>query len=87
MRHGCIKRIKTRLEKMQCVTSIPFSISTPFDSSNENNVGVNFSAVTNLFKPNIENGVLIDISQGLRKRWRKKRRDVRQGPSKKEKQR
>ena len=72
---------------MQCVTSIPFSISTPFDSSNENNVGVNFSAVTNLFKPNIENGVLIDISQGLRKRWRKKRRDVRQRPSKKEKQR
>ena len=72
---------------MQCVTSIPFSISTPFDSSNENNVGVNFSAVTNLFKPNIENGVLIDISQGLRKRWRKKRRNVRQRPSKKEKQR
>ena len=72
---------------MQCVTSIPFSISTPFDSSNENNVGVNFSAVTNLFKLNIENGVLIDISQGLRKRWRKKRRNVRQRPSKKEKQR
>ena len=69
---------------MQCVTSIPFSISTPFDSSNENNVGVNFSAVTNLFKPKIENGVLIDISQGFRKSWRKKRR---QGPLEKEKQR
>ena len=72
MRHSCIKRIKTRQEKMQCVTSIPFSISTPFDSNNENNVDVNFSAVTNLFKPNIENGVLIDIPQGFRKRWRKR---------------
>ena len=82
-----MKRIKTRQEKMQCVTSIPFSISTPFDSNNENNVGVNFSAVTNLFKSNIENSVLIDISQGLRKRWKKKRKGVRQGPSKKEKQR
>ena len=87
MRHGCIKRIKTRQEKMLCVTSIPFSISTPLDSNNENNVGVNFSAATNLFKPNIKNGVLIDIPQGLRKRWRKKSRDVRQGPSKKDKQR
>ena len=82
-----MKRIKTRQEKIQCVTSIPFSISTSFNSNNENNVGMNFSAVTNLFKPNIKNGVLIDISQGLRKRWKKKRRDVRQRPSKKEKQR
>ena len=82
-----MKRIKTRQEKMQCVTSIPFSIYTPFGSNNENNVGVNFSAVTNLFKSNIENAVLIDISQGLRKRWRKKRKDVRQGLSKKDKQR
>ena len=72
---------------MQCVTSIPFSISTSFNSNNENNVGMIFSAVINLFKPNIKNGVLIDVSQGLRKRWRKKRRDVRQRPSKKEKQR
>ena len=48
---------------------------------------MNVSAVTNLFKPNIENDVLIDISQGLRKRWRKKRKNVRQRPSKKEKQR
>ena len=48
MRYGCIKRIKTRQEKMQSVTSIPFSISTPFDSNSEHNVGVNFSAV---YKP------------------------------------
>ena len=82
-----MKRIKTRQEEMQCVTSIPFSISTSFNSNNENNVGMIFSAVINLFKPNIKNGVLIDVSQGLRKRWRKKRRDVRQRPSKKEKQR
>ena len=72
---------------MQCVTSIPFSVSISFNSNNENNVGMNVSAVTNLFKPNIENDVLIDISQGLRKRWRKKRKNVRQRPSKKEKQR
>ena len=72
-----MKNIKIRQEKMQCVTSIPFSISTSFNSNIENNVCMNFSAVTNLFKPNIKNGVLIDISQGLRKRWRKKMRDVR----------
>ena len=72
---------------MQCVTSIPFSVSISFNSNNENNVGMNVSAVTNLFKPNIENDELIDISQGLRKRWRKKRKNVRQRPSKKEKQR
>ena len=72
---------------MQCVTSIPFSVSISFNSNNENNVGMNVSAVTNLFKPNIENDVLIDISQGLRKRWRKKRKNVRQRPSKKKKQR
>ena len=72
---------------MQCVTSIPFSLSISSNRNNENNVGMNFSAVTDLFKPNIEDDVLIDISQGLRKRWRKKRRNVRQRPSKKEKQR
>ena len=85
--NSSIKRMRTRQEKMRCVSSNPFSSSTPLGSNNEIDVGINISAVTNLFKSNMENSALMDISQGLRKKWRKRRRRARQKPSKKEKQR